>query len=597
MSASLNSNQFAVNYLKEFSASQFLAGQQAQRQLFDAAAAGLFSGSTLAETLSNGLADGRITAPTSVSELKSGNIIFWEDNNNETQVGIVLPDLARALHLNPAVTDYESVSLNGLNLKGRVVVQGWIGSEVVNSPSVSVNHPVSIPYNPITTKNYPRPIRGATLQERLSGFMPTNALSGVLIFETDTDFNYTGGINAYANFYMNSVVSIWQSFLSPDGSNILLNSNPIIQNLTQVDFNNLEIDTVHFFVNDTGTSLPNLLNSNAPIPNLIMNYLTSNVTRLAQVIVGNGANSSMPISHVGRSSAITYCYMFQNDGAEVQAHEFGHICGLADRYVNVLDVPLNNNLTTGNIVVPINLTQVGQPTIGPNILLPNALLQFDVELFPNTVAISRRTSYPIIYLNEPSYDYLTNLMSVSGNTISDTQIAVIFNPDIFEFEAPPFRVNLFVMNNEVSICDGVEFVYANNNTNVVSFQGMKLWNNRAEIFDGTLPRNQRPVNIPAFINRDQWFKLLNSLNGTYDIFRPNNAFTSDTRYSKFSSSMRSGWPRVIQNVNNNQTGNYVIYCDNNQRLALSQNSGIVPNDIRNTVSYAIKWFIDNSMIQ
>jgi hypothetical protein len=127
MSASLNSNQFAVNYLKEFSASQFLAGQQAQRQLFDAAAAGLFSGSTLVETLSNGLADGRITVPTSVSELKSGNIIFWEDNNNETQVGIVLPDLARALHLNPATTDYESVSLNGLNLKGRVVAQGWIG--------------------------------------------------------------------------------------------------------------------------------------------------------------------------------------------------------------------------------------------------------------------------------------------------------------------------------------------------------------------------------------------------------------------------------------------------------------------------------------
>lgn len=505
-----NINTFSINYLKQFSASHFLTGQQAQRQQFDAAAAGLFSGSTLAETLSNGLADGRITVPTSVSELKSGNIIFWEDNDNETQVGVVLPDLARALHLNPATTDYESVSLNGLNLKGRVVVQGWISEnapDIIN-PAVTMNYDISV--NPY------RAIRGN---------VQTGQLTGIIIIMEDTGVTWSGGssLTAYANAFRQNIVNYWEQQTTPTETGAVPNSLRVntagVQPIaSKADFlgrfaspNSGLLSEVDFFVyTDTANPLS---------PSDIANTFYSD--RIALITVGNGG-AGTTISGITRG-VVTTGYMMLSSNAGEAAHEFGHLCGLADRYAEAVlydDAFRLSQQNTFDFINPIRVSQSGLQRGLADAFIPTrtdlnqAVPSVPSNNIANLAMITagavfanyrrpERVTIPII-IQEPDYDYRTNIMSKSeasvGSTLSNFQLSVVFN-NIGEIT--PFRVDLYIPRSDLNLFDGIEFVISDTtpSPNIVVrqvvFSNMIPWRNRSRL-------NPQNVSTTRF---DQWFKV------------------------------------------------------------------------------------------
>ncbi len=515
MSTTLNIPNYAASYLKRFANQAIPASQLEVRYRFIEAVERLFSGVEDVDSLWASLAQ-NLDTYTDVSRRRPGHLLFWNDGNTEG-LGIVLNDTDKLLHLDPAA----SGTLSTLNVAGRVYLGGVDVKVLADNTGADAPLPI-IPYK--TGKTHGR--------KRISADPNTGQLSGLLIFnQLGTTSNFD--INSYVIDFATNVHDFWSTQVVPStGVPVKVyspttslnpfvsdpNVNPYLLNRNNVDQFIADIEAAGglneciFAVQDQNINL-----------SLRPQDLTKLSNRFPATFIDVGdtspkKNAPYRVSFVD----ITEGYGFMNVGnnAAEAAHEFGHLCGLQDRYLECIEYPKLSGL---------EFNATGEARLLSNYSLDSNGSSFENQLPitspPNTINPifePHRSNVPIVTWPkqmelEPDYDYQTNLYSspLPGATTDLTtyQLETVFSDRI---DNQHVRIDFWINDVELNYLDGIH----------IDYRGADIYNQdqvdtdvELECYDAWkngIIRNQIPGQTKIdFVNRKHWLKIYKGGSGKY----------------------------------------------------------------------------------
>jgi hypothetical protein len=439
----------------------------------------------------------------------------------------------------------------------------------------------------------------------IQGNPATRQLTGIIIFTADSDFtpsNTYPTLQAYCDAFRAAVLAHWQNNFGIRVCNSGQQSTPInFDTFVSTDLNQV------FFTIDNPTDpfltrLQNTIDNTNPC---IDNNL---VGRIAYITVGSGASNPInPVSNIQTpldaiNAALVTGYMELSDNiASTAPHEFGHLCGLADRYVECCSFD-STDITNAFV---------------------NALpTQNNPNPVDNATHRNKRTTLPIALLRkngsmlEPTYNYRTNIMSnpqASANcSLSSQQRNIVLSQDSDvrnTWERTPFRVNVglpisdYDRNSNNNSFDAVNFDYDEKLEmlwRIYAVKGHRIYFNDSNptfpLDTGMYAVRDNNHATPDFIMHNLWLKVEDApLSGQYGVFSyPQDSdgymtyFTSGRPFNLFVK--QDGAETFITNVPySGQT--YNTWCHSSQQSSLKarvKSGGYI--NVNRILSLIGQWF-------
>jgi hypothetical protein len=544
MSTTRNIPNYAASYLKRFANQAIPESQLEVRYRFIEAVERLFSEHSNVADLWEHLGY-NLDSYTDISRRRPGHLLFWSDGSSEG-LGIVLNDTDKLLQLDPAASGTlpildvaDNTFLGGLDV-------GVLAGEAAENDAFPI-----IPYK--TGKTHGR--------KRISADPNTGRLSGLLIFNglgtmsnTDLDLyvkNFAMNVDAFWSQQTvpstGAPVTVFSSnnSLNPfvddpnNGNPLPLNSGNFQQFIIDQEANG-GLNECIFAVQDQNLNLRLQPQDLATLRNKFPTTI---------IEVGNTSPKEyapFEVSYVDIKEG--YGFMKETNNAAEAAHEFGHLCGLQDRYLECIEYPKpdDSNYNVRNIASL--LSNFSLDTNGQT--FENHLAQVGIPSTVNAVFVPRRANVPIVTWPrqmelEPDYDYQTNLYSRpqpgAMSSITDYQLQTVFSNRI---DNQHVRIDFWIDDVEFQNIDGIHIDYRGVDVyNVdlrddpVELECYNAWLNGMII-------NQIPgqLNI-TFITQKQWLKIYKGGGGKYRYMNKEYSYQSNTlvriRFPQRSSSGRS----------------------------------------------------------